>query len=221
MSFHRKMRDLRVKICGITQADQGIAIAQLGATALGFICVPNTPRYIAVEQIKVITEQIPASVDRVGVFLNASIEEICQTVAIANLNCIQLHGTESPEFCDELRQLASDLEIIKALRIRTIADLAQATLYETHVQTLLLDAYHPQQAGGTGTTIDWSTLQEFCPGCPWFLAGGLNPDNILDALTFVQPHGIDLSSGVEISPGNKNLAKVARLFEQLKLTLST
>jgi phosphoribosylanthranilate isomerase len=207
---------IRVKICGITQADQGVAIAQLGASALGFICVPGTPRYIAAAQIQAITAQLPLEVDRVGVFLNATLAEIGQTVAIAQLNCVQLHGTESVEFCTALRQQLPDLEVIKALRIRTREDLAQAHRYEPHIHTLLLDAYHPEQAGGTGLTIDWSTLQDFRPACPWLLAGGLNPSNVLTALELAHPDGLDLSSGVEIAPGNKDLKQVAALFAALK-----
>ncbi len=206
---------MRVKICGITKVEQGCAIAQFGATALGFICVPGTPRYVAAAEIQTITEQLPASVDRVGVFLDASVEEICRVSAIANLNCAQLHGNESIEFCDQLRVALPNLELIKAFRIKAIDDFNRVDEYATHVDTVLLDAYHPGQAGGTGKTIEASILKEFHPNCPWFLAGGLNPETILDALELVQPDGIDLSSGVEISPGNKDLAKVERLFERL------
>lgn len=207
---------MKVKICGITKLEQAIAISELGATALGFICVPGTPRYIAPEKIQPITEQLPNSVDRVGVFLNASIDEICQTVAIANLNVVQLHGSESTMFCDELRCRLPNTKIMKAFRIRSAEDLELVQAYEIWVNTLLLDAYHPQQAGGTGCTIDWTMLNQFRPNCPWYLAGGLNPDNILQALTLVTPDGIDLSSGLENAPGDKNLERVTQLFKRLE-----
>ena len=212
---------LRIKICGITKAEQGCAITHLGATALGFICVANTPRYVSPQQIRAIVDRLPRElttgnlVDRVGVFLNASLLEICETVAIAHLNSVQLHGTESPEFCDKLRSALPDVEIIKALRIRVPEALSQADVYQNWVDALLLDAYHPDLPGGTGETLDWSNLQRFRPSCPWFLAGGLNSDNILAALQIIDPDGIDLSSGVEKAPGDKNLEQVARLFEQL------
>jgi phosphoribosylanthranilate isomerase len=207
---------MRVKICGITKPDQGQAIAQLGATALGFICVQASPRYVTPVQIRAVVEQLRVSVDRIGVFADAAIEEIGQIVDDAGLSAAQLHGSESPDFCKQLRQSLPGVEIIKALRVRTPECLNQAAIYASCVDTLLLDAYHPQQLGGTGKTLDWGTLQQFRPSCPWFLAGGLTPDNILDALNRLQPSGIDLSSGVERSPGNKDLDKVTQLFERVR-----
>ena len=207
---------MRVKICGITKPEQGQAIAQLGATALGFICVQASPRYVTPGQIQAVVEQLLVQVDRIGVFANATVEEICQIVADTNLSAVQLHGNESPEFCEKLRQSLPEVEILKALRVKTTECLDQAVTYGSYVDTLLLDAYHPQLLGGTGKTLDWKTLQQFRPNYPWFLAGGLTPDNVLDALTKLQPHGIDLSSGVERSPGDKDLDKVAQLFEKVK-----
>jgi phosphoribosylanthranilate isomerase len=204
---------VRVKICGITKLEQGQAIAQLGAGALGFICVPASPRYIQPELIRAIVEQLPQNVDRIGVFANTTLEIICQVVDRAQLNGVQLHGDESPEFCDRLQQFLPGVEIIKALRVKTPETLEKAAIYAAHVNTLLLDAYHPNQLGGTGKTIDWTSLKQFQPSCPWLLAGGLTPDNILAALKQLQPSGIDLSSGLEIAPGDKDLSKVARLFE--------
>lgn len=217
---------LRVKICGITQVDQGRAIAHLGATALGFICVAGTPRYAAPQQIRAIVDQLPQDlttgqmIDRVGVFLDASLLEICQTVAIAGLNSVQLHGSESPEFCQKLRVALPEVEIIKALRIKVPEALSQADLYQNWVDALLLDAYHPTLLGGTGETLDWSTLRSFRPICPWLLAGGLNSENVLEALKAATPDGIDLSSGVENAPGDKNLEQVAKLFDQLRLRVA-
>jgi phosphoribosylanthranilate isomerase len=216
------MARLRVKICGITIASQGRAIAELGATALGFICAKQSPRYVTPEQIRAIVAELPqhtitqqAIADRIGVFVNASLDMITQTVAIGDLNGVQLHGDEAPEFCHQLRQQLPEIELIKALRIPNPQALALASCYETVVNTLLLDAYHPHLVGGTGQVLDWQALQQFQPKCPWFLAGGLTPENVLTALQLATPTGIDLSSGVEQTPGNKELAKVARLFEQL------
>lgn len=207
---------MRIKICGITQPEQGCAIATLGATALGFICVPASPRHVSPKQILAVVAQLPKNIDQIGVFVNSTTAEICQIVTTCGLTGVQLHGDESPEFCHQLRSFLPNVEIIKALRVRSFQSLLQADVYTSWVDTLLLDAYHPQQLGGTGKTLDWANLQQFQPSCPWLLAGGLTPSNVLDALNQVQPHGIDLSSGVERAPGDKDLTKVAQLFEQLK-----
>ncbi|HEY9622775.1 MAG TPA: phosphoribosylanthranilate isomerase [Crinalium sp.] len=214
---------MRIKICGITKPDQGRAIAQLGATALGFMCVERSPRYVLPEQIRVMVDALPVvpdtdqpAVDCVGVFADASLTEIQQVIAIARLTAVQLHGNETPEFCQELRETIPQVELIKALRIRDAAALEQVNLYRKWVDTLLLDAYHPQLLGGTGKTLDWPMLQQFSPGIPWILAGGLKPDNVAIALQQLNPDGLDLSSGVESAPGDKDLSKVAQLFEELR-----
>jgi phosphoribosylanthranilate isomerase len=214
---------LRVKICGITNPEQAQAIVQLGATALGFICAPQSPRYVTPEQIGAIAAQLPRHpkreapiCDRIGVFVNASLEVIANTVTLGNLNGVQLHGDEPPQFCQQVRTTLPGVELIKALRIKTPDALDTAIAYQEVVHTLLLDAYHPNLHGGTGKTLDWQRLQQFRPTCPWFLAGGLTPDNILDALRLVHPDGIDLSSRVERAPGDKDLEQVARLFQQLR-----
>ncbi|MGG6293781.1 phosphoribosylanthranilate isomerase [Leptolyngbya sp. AN02str] len=212
---------MHIKICGITQPEQGRAIAQLGAHALGFICVRQSPRYVSAMQIRHIVDHLltnefgQPNVDRVGVFVNAAVDEIADVVAIANLNVVQLHGEESPTFCQQVRDRLPHIHLIKAFRIRSAETLASTALYASVVDRFLLDAYHPHHHGGTGQTLDWQTLREFRSPVPWLLAGGLTPDNVAIALELTQPHGIDLSSGVEHSPGNKDLQKVAQLFEQL------
>jgi phosphoribosylanthranilate isomerase len=157
----------------------------------------------------------------VGVFVDADLEEIVGGVAIAQLNAVQLHGNESPQFCRQLREAMPTLEIIKAFRVKSSETLQQIKAYEGLIDALLLDAFHPNATnpgmyGGTGKTLDWITLSQFHPFCPWFLAGGITPDNVLNALSQVQPDGIDVSSGVELTPGNKDLAKVRQLLAQLQ-----
>lgn len=208
---------MRVKICGITKPEQAKAIASLGATAIGFICVPTSPRYLGMDKIRAVVEQLPPQVDKIGVFANASVEKIVQIVVDCQLTGVQLHADESPAFCQKLRDRLPGVEIIKALRMRTAADLDKATVYSLHADALLFDAYHPQQLGGTGQTLHWEMLRNFCPSYSWFLAGGITPDNVLEALSQVNPNGIDLSSGVERSPGDKDLHKVAKLFERLRV----
>jgi phosphoribosylanthranilate isomerase len=206
---------MRVKICGITQPQQSLAITQLGATALGFICVPSSPRYVSIEQINLATSHVPDHVDKIGVFANSTIFEIIKVVSSSSLTGVQLHGDETPLFCEELRQVLPNIELIKAFRVKSWEQLETTPNYTGCVDTLLLDAYHPQLLGGTGKTLDWQVLQSFRPDLPWFLAGGLTPDNLLTALTQIHPHGIDLSSGVERSPGDKDLDKVALLFSRI------
>lgn len=216
------MTPLRIKICGITQPDQGRAIAQAGATALGFICTTKSPRYVTPAQIQAIGQALPGGtpaqppVARIGVFVQASIAEIQHAVAVGQLSGVQLHGGESLEFCQAVRAALPSVELIKAWRIRTPADLAAIAPYEPIIDTILLDAYHPEQWGGTGQTLDWQALQTFYPQRPWLLAGGLTPANIAQALQHIRPTGIDLSSGLERSPGDKDLAKVQQLFAALR-----
>ena len=207
---------MRIKICGITKPNQGNEIVKLGATALGFICVKRSPRYITPSQMKIIVNGLISPVDTIGVFADAEISEIVEIVKITGITGVQLHGVESPQFCDRLRErLPQETEIIKAFRLKTKASLAETALYSKYVNTLLLDAYHPQMLGGTGKTLNWVDLQQFQPTLPWILAGGLTPQNIRQALSKLQPDGIDLSSGVERSPGDKDLVKVAQLFQAI------
>lgn len=206
---------MRVKICGITQPQQGQIIAHLGATALGFICVPQSPRYVTPQQIQAITAIIPDKIDKIGVFAHETLENITQIATQSGLTGVQLHGNESPEFCEKLRHLLPTIEIIKALRIKNTDSLTLVKDYYPVVSTLLLDAYDAQRLGGTGKTLNWEALTQFYPPISWFLAGGLTPDNICHALSILKPNGIDLSSGVEKLPGNKDLEKVAQLMKNL------
>ncbi|BBC25229.1 phosphoribosylanthranilate isomerase [Pseudanabaena sp. ABRG5-3] len=215
-----------IKICGLTKIDQAQAIAQMGVNAIGFICVSSSPRYITTSAIaQITTSLIPdyPTLDLIGVFLNASAEEICQTVEQGGLNGVQLHGDESPEFCREVRShldqlkpnIKSNIKLIKALRVKDQAGLEQAQRYSDVVDVILLDAYDPQMAGGTGKTIDWQMLRDFRPQCDWWLAGGLSPENVEQAIALVCPSGLDVSSGVERSAGDKDLSKVQEFVRKL------
>ena len=171
---------------------------------------------MTVNQVRQILEKLPLGVETVGVFADASLETIEQVVLETGFTGIQLHCNESPEFCRAVKQSFPNREIIKALRIQSAESLQKAIAYYSVIDTLLLDAYHPQQLGGTGKTLPWNDLKNFQPPCPWLLAGGLNPDNVLTALESLHPDGIDLSSGVERSPGDKDLEKVSQLLKTLK-----
>jgi len=210
---------LWVKICGLTVPDQAVAIARQGSSAIGFIGAPQSPRYVTPLQMQAISEALMAAeyaqVERVGVFVDASLETLEVAALTGKLTTLQLHGQESPAHCQHIRQQLPEVKLIKAFRIRDEADLAAIRPYESVVDALLLDAYHPHLQGGTGETLNWRSLQTFRPAKPWILAGGLNPDNLSEALALLQPDGVDLSSGVELSPGNKCLHQTQRLFTQL------
>lgn len=210
---------MRVKICGITGLEQAKAIAQFGATDLGFICVPQSPRFVEVGLLAAIIRGLQAEgvdIGTVGVFVNRSPAEVSAVVHQSNLKTIQLHGGETLDDIKRLRQALPEIEIIKAVRVRSPQDLDLSQSYASHVDYLLLDAYHAHLYGGTGKTLDWETLGNFDPPCPWMLAGGLNPQNIQTALSLITPHGIDLSSGIEQAPGIKDLNLVRQLFAQLQ-----
>jgi phosphoribosylanthranilate isomerase len=206
---------MRIKICGITSIEQGTEIAKMGATDLGFICVPSSPRYLNLTKLHPLITALGSVANTVGVFADFSVMTIAQVVSITELNTVQLHGNESIEFCQELRDILPETEIIKAWRVRDNSDLDKISAYSQVVDGLLLDAYHPDALGGTGQTLDWEQLAVFNPPIPWLLAGGLTPDNVCTALSQLHPDGIDLSSGVEVSPGNKDLVLVDRLFSNL------
>jgi phosphoribosylanthranilate isomerase len=216
-----------IKICGLTKLDQAQAIAKMGVDALGFICVASSPRYIsatAIGQIRSSLLSVQPEIDRssgldlIGVFLNASMHEIGETVAIAGLNAVQLHGDESPEFCVQLRSQLNTtnpkIKLIKALRVKDRSGLEQANLFCEVVDAVLLDAYDPQMAGGTGKTLDWQMLRDFRPACDWWLAGGLSPENVADAIALLHPKGLDVSSGVERSAGDKDLTKIEQFLQR-------
>jgi phosphoribosylanthranilate isomerase len=173
---------------------------------------------LTAQQIREIVDGLPEGVARVGVFMNADFEEMVETVQTAGLTSLQLHGNEDPEFCRELRSALPQIELIKAFRVRSgdLAFIEAMTAPYNAVDWFLLDAYHPSQGGGTGQTLDWLAMPALSLPRPWFLAGGLRPDNVLTALGQVQPQGIDLSSGVEQSPGNKDMAAVQALFAALQ-----
>lgn len=210
-----------VKICGLKDPDQAIAIARLGVWALGFICVPESPRYVSPGQIRTVSDRLAGGrcrVERVGIFANTDTETIARTVEQGDLTIVQLHGHESPDVCQEVRLRLPHVKLWKALRVRSAATLDLAEDYTHAVDALLLDAYRPEALGGTGHTFDWRSLQHWRSPLPWFLAGGLTPDNVaraMAALAETPPIGIDVSSGVERAPADKDLDKVERLVRAI------
>jgi phosphoribosylanthranilate isomerase len=199
----------RVKFCGMTRASDALAAIQLGVDALGFIFHPSSARSVDIDQAQAITQSLPAFVARVGVFVEQSAAQIQQIAAQAKLTAIQLHGDQSPEFCRQL-----PLPVIKAITVTTQTDIAQAVAPYLDIAQILLDTHHPTLAGGSGQTFAWSQIpQALRPRI--ILAGGLTPDNVAQAMFEVKPYAVDVSSGIEDRPGDKNPAKMARFMTQI------
>ena len=203
----------RIKICGITRTEDAICACSLGAWALGFIFFPKSPRYVTPQKTREIIQELEsrsiAPKRTVGVFVNPTAEMITQTVQSSGINTIQLHGEEPLDFCRRL-----PLPCIKALRLNGEDSLTAARSYAKAVDYLLIDAYHPETYGGSGTLADWSLAATLREEGRLILAGGITPDNIREAIASVAPHAIDLSSGVETAPGIKSHALLARLFSE-------
>jgi phosphoribosylanthranilate isomerase len=201
---------VKVKICGITNRPDGMAAAEAGADALGFVFYDHSPRRISVEAAAGLIRQLPPFVMKVGVFVNAPADLVLRAVRECGLNLLQFHGDEPPEYC-----LQFGLMSMKAFRIRDAASLQALSGY--HTDAWLLDAYTPDKPGGTGETINWDlALEARGWGRPIFLAGGLTPENVGEAVRRARPYAVDVSSGVEAMPGRKDHAKVRAFIQAAK-----
>lgn len=201
MSFLSPADRVRIKICGITRFEDATAAVELGADALGFVFYEKSPRYIEPEDAAAIIRQLPESVSAVGLFVNPAQQQIDDTLNCCPLDIIQLHGDESADFCR-----AQSLPVMKAVAVSCADDLMRAASFDCAV---LLDAKAPAGVfGGTGTPFDWSVLEGFSHPFPLILAGGLNPENVASALAVRQWFAVDVSSGVETSPGLKDSDKM-------------
>jgi phosphoribosylanthranilate isomerase len=199
----------KVKICGLTNYEDAAAAIEMGADLLGFNFYPKSPRYIQPAQAATIIRRLPAFIDVAGIFVNSPIEQIREIASLCQLDWIQLHGEEDPEFC---RWLAYDIvKVMKALRVREAGDLQQVDEYST--DAILLDAYDPKKHGGTGLTFDWNIIGHI--GRRVFLAGGINPTNAVAAVE-LGVYGIDVCSGVEARPGKKDHKKMKALFDNIR-----
>jgi phosphoribosylanthranilate isomerase len=197
-----------VKICGITRPQDAERAVALGATAIGFIFWPSSPRRVGLEAARSIGRLVPASVSKVGVFVDAPAAELARTVGEAGLDAVQLHGSESPDLVRGL-----EARVIKAVALGSPD--AEAQIAQWTGTTLLLDAHDPVRHGGTGRVVDWDRAARLARLHEVILAGGLNPENVAEAVRRVRPAGIDVSSGVEQTPGVKDLVKLAALFDAL------
>jgi phosphoribosylanthranilate isomerase len=199
----------KVKICGITNYEDGAAAMDLGADLLGFNFYPKSPRYIQPQTAAAIIRKLPAFIDVSGVFVNSSLEEIREIAGLCQLDWVQLHGDENTEFC---RWLTYDsVKTMKALRVKDASDLEKVDSFST--DAVLLDAFDPKRYGGTGLTFDWNIIGHIRKRI--FLAGGINPQNAAKAVE-LGVYGIDVCSGVESEPGKKDHKKLKALFDNIR-----
>jgi len=201
---------VKVKICGITNPADGLAAAEAGADLIGLMFYDGSPRRVALPVAEEIARVMPPPVVKVGVFVNPTEGLVSAAIARCGLNLLQFHGDEPPEFCTQFGVMS-----MKAFRIRDAASLAALPRYAT--DAWLLDAYSPERRGGTGGTFNWDFAIEARKfDRPIFLAGGLTPENVAEAVRRVQPFGVDVSSGVESAPGRKDAAKVRAFIAAAK-----
>jgi phosphoribosylanthranilate isomerase len=199
-----------VKICGVTTAEDGLLAAELGASALGFVFWPHSPRYIEPMAARAIVTQLPPFITPVGVFVNQPIPTVLAIARFARLGAVQLHGDETAEEYGTL-----PMRVIKAMPLATPQDRDAASNVPSNAM-VLLDASDPVRRGGTGRTLDWSLASAVARRRPVILSGGLHAGNVKEAIAAVGPYGVDISSGIEARPGRKDPAKLRALFAALR-----
>ena len=200
---------VRVKICGITTIDDALLAVDAGADAIGLVFYEKSPRNLTREQAATIVRSLPPFVQAVGLFVNAAIDHVNDTARFCGLDLVQLHGDESPEYCGLVER-----RVVKAFRIRDVASLEPIKDYR--VAGFLLDTWSPDSYGGTGTSFNWEIAREAAKFGPVILAGGLTAGNVVQAVETAGPYGVDVSSGVESSPGKKDPAKVREFIRKAK-----
>ncbi len=205
----------RAKICGITRIQDIQSAVQAGADAIGFVFFEPSPRYVSALQAQPLAQAIPPYVNIVGLFVNASAEEIAQVLEQAPLDVIQFHGDETPEQCQQIAQF-NQRRWYKAIQIKP--DMENSEIIATIQQyqqagasAMLLDAWHPELKGGTGHSFDWSQFPKL--DIPLILAGGLNPDNVEDAIHTTQAYAVDVSGGVEAAKGIKDQQLIEKFMQ--------
>lgn len=208
----------RIKYCGITRLEDAQAAISVGADALGFVFYPPSPRAITAKNAATIIEQLPPLITLVGLFVNASQDEILAAVAASGINCIQLHGNEDEAFCKAIEQ-ATNLPVIKAIRVRNNEFIPAHPDQYASVSAILLDAFSPSAYGGTGESFNWESIPLL--NKPMILAGGLTPDNVVMAIETAKPFAVDVSGGIETDKKGIKDAKKMQQFYTNSLTAVT
>lgn len=200
----------RVKICGITRVQDVQAVAHSGADAIGLVFYERSPRNINIAQAVKLANALPPFITIVGLFVNAEPSMVREVLAHVPLGVLQFHGEETPEFCEQFNK-----HYLKAIRVKAGVDLLQCASDFSSAQGLLLDAHVEGVQGGTGATFDWTLIPKQLP-IPVILSGGLDAQNVAAAIKQVQPYAVDVSSGVEVSKGIKDVAKIATFIKEVK-----
>ena len=203
------MRRTRIKICGITRAEDADAAVEAGADALGLVFYPPSPRAVDVAQAVDAVGNVPAFVSVTALFVNPTVEEVQRVLDSVRIGLIQFHGDEDDDFCRQFKR-----PYIKALRVRQASDVVASCMRFPGALAILLDSYKPGVPGGTGETFDWSLIPE-TPPKPIILAGGLEPDNVASAITQIRPFAVDISGGVEASKGIKDHRKIEEFVNEV------
>ncbi len=205
---------IKVKICGITNAPDARVAVDAGADALGFIFYPNSPRFIEPMVAKQIILDLPPFVLPIGVFVNEEPKRVRDVMKECGLALAQLHGDETPAYCESLER-----PVLRGIRLRDRGSFLAMAEYKGRagVRGFVVDAYSELAYGGTGETTDWNLASEAAKAAPILLAGGLVPENVQEAIQKVHPYGVDVSSGVEASPGKKDSTKVQAFVHAAKL----
>ena len=204
---------MKVKICGLTKKDDILDVVHLGADAIGVIFYEKSPRFVSLQDAEVLFHDVPAFVNRVGVFVNQSVEFVNEVSDKCKLDYVQLHGDESIEYCKKVNR-----KIIKAFRVATENDIKKIVSYSSLVSAVLLDTKVKGSFGGTGQSFDWGlaiAAKEY--DVPVILSGGINVSNVQKAIQLVDPYCIDISSGVENQPGVKDYNKLEEFIRLLKV----
>jgi len=204
---------VKIKICGITNLDDALHAVECGADALGFNFYTKSPRFISPADAQEITRQLSDGVLKVGVFVNEHADGIAETVRIAELDAVQLHGDESPAFVREVLERIS-CEVIKAFRVSP--GFVAESVFEYGANTILVDGFSLDAHGGTGQTFDWTIAKQLSARTKLYLAGGLSGDNVRKAILDVSPYAVDACSLLESAPGKKDLQKVRRFIFEAK-----
>ncbi len=215
---------IQVKVCGITRWQDALAVQDTGAHAVGFVFYPKSPRYVSTERALSISRMLSPFTARVGVFVDATLEEVLETLKDCRLTAAQLHGKESPRFCQAIMERGYG--VIKAVHVeggeqatnhaKNIEKLKRfCQRYLSSVSAFLVDTKHPTLKGGTGAVCDWTAVASIAREYPLILAGGLNSGNVEEAIKRVRPLGVDVSSGVEAEPGIKDAAEIRRFVKEV------